>query len=171
MDMKDRDIENAISYYKKASEYKPNEFFTPRYIMKLAMAYEVNKAATLSGEVLGYIGQLVAKKEDNVAAGLLDGFRAGLAGRAKVDAPKEWETIEKQLRASKNAQVVFAADALGVLFGDGAALADLRTMAGNGELEPVTREEAIQALASVKDEQAVPIFFNLIGGIPEESAA
>ncbi len=43
MDMKDRDLESAISYYKKASTYKPNEFLTPRYIMKLAMAYEANK--------------------------------------------------------------------------------------------------------------------------------
>jgi tetratricopeptide (TPR) repeat protein len=38
-----KDTENAITYYKKASDYKPNESFTPRYIMKLAMAYEVNK--------------------------------------------------------------------------------------------------------------------------------
>ncbi len=38
-----KDTENAISYYKKATEYNPNEFFTPRYILKLAMAYEINK--------------------------------------------------------------------------------------------------------------------------------
>lgn len=37
-----KDTENAISYYKKASEYNPNEFFTPRYLIKLGMAYEVN---------------------------------------------------------------------------------------------------------------------------------
>jgi tetratricopeptide (TPR) repeat protein len=43
MDMKGADIESAISYYKKASTYKTNEYFTPRYLMKLAMAYEVNK--------------------------------------------------------------------------------------------------------------------------------
>jgi tetratricopeptide (TPR) repeat protein len=37
------DLENAISYYKKASDYKPNEYFTPRYLMKLGVAYETNK--------------------------------------------------------------------------------------------------------------------------------
>jgi tetratricopeptide (TPR) repeat protein len=37
------DFGNAISYYKKASDYKPNEFFTPRYLMKLGVAYEANK--------------------------------------------------------------------------------------------------------------------------------
>ena len=38
-----KDTENAIAYYKKAAEYKPNEYFTPRYLLKLAMAYETNK--------------------------------------------------------------------------------------------------------------------------------
>ncbi|MDR6193365.1 tetratricopeptide repeat protein [Siphonobacter sp. SORGH_AS_0500] len=38
-----RDTENAISYYKKAVDYKPNKFFTPTYLLKLATAYEVAK--------------------------------------------------------------------------------------------------------------------------------
>ncbi len=33
-------ISEAISYYKKASDYKPNKSFTPMYLMKLALAYE-----------------------------------------------------------------------------------------------------------------------------------
>ena len=127
------------------------------------LAYEVNKESTLTSELLGYISSMVAAGDGTNVVGLLNAFRAGLAGRARVDAPKDWSTIEKQLRASKNAEVVFAVDALGVLFGDGAALADLRTMAGNGELEPVTREEAIRALAAAQDNDAVPIFFNLLG--------
>jgi len=38
-----KDVENAISYYKKAADYKPNEQYTPSYLMKLALAYEVSK--------------------------------------------------------------------------------------------------------------------------------
>ncbi|MGN6644981.1 MAG: tetratricopeptide repeat protein [Cytophaga sp.] len=38
-----KDGENAIKYYKKAAEHKPNEQLTPSYLMKLALAYEVNK--------------------------------------------------------------------------------------------------------------------------------
>ena len=38
-----KDTEGAIEYYKKASSYHPNEFFTPRYLMKLALAHELNK--------------------------------------------------------------------------------------------------------------------------------
>jgi predicted negative regulator of RcsB-dependent stress response len=33
----------AIDFYKKAAEHKPNKFFTPAYLLKLANAYEANK--------------------------------------------------------------------------------------------------------------------------------
>jgi tetratricopeptide (TPR) repeat protein len=35
------DNDNAITYYKKASEYKENEQITPTYLMKLGLAYEL----------------------------------------------------------------------------------------------------------------------------------
>jgi tetratricopeptide (TPR) repeat protein len=35
------DNENAVKYYKKASEYKENEQLTPSYLMKLGLAYEL----------------------------------------------------------------------------------------------------------------------------------
>ncbi|TAF72458.1 MAG: cytochrome C biosynthesis protein [Bacteroidetes bacterium] len=41
--MEKTDYENAISYYKKASNYKPTKQFTPDYLMKLALACELNK--------------------------------------------------------------------------------------------------------------------------------
>ena len=34
------DYDNAISYFKMASSYEPNEFFTPNYLLKLALVYE-----------------------------------------------------------------------------------------------------------------------------------
>ncbi|PLK42223.1 tetratricopeptide repeat protein [Emticicia sp. TH156] len=41
--MEKKNTEDAISYYKKAADYKPNKSFTPGYLMKLAGAYEVAK--------------------------------------------------------------------------------------------------------------------------------
>lgn len=35
------DQDNAIKYYKKATEFKPNEQITPGYLMKLGLAYEL----------------------------------------------------------------------------------------------------------------------------------
>lgn len=35
-----KDYESAVTFYHKASEYKPNKYFTPSYMMKEALAYE-----------------------------------------------------------------------------------------------------------------------------------
>lgn len=35
-----KEYESAAKYYNKASNYKPNKFFTPTYLMKEALAYE-----------------------------------------------------------------------------------------------------------------------------------
>lgn len=41
--MEKKNTEEAISFYKKAADYKPNKQFTPLYLMKLATAYETVK--------------------------------------------------------------------------------------------------------------------------------
>jgi len=38
--MEQKDYESAAKYYAKASDYEPNKFYTPNYLMKLALAYE-----------------------------------------------------------------------------------------------------------------------------------
>ena len=38
--MEQKDFDNAVSFYNKASDYKPNKEFTPIYLMKAALAYE-----------------------------------------------------------------------------------------------------------------------------------
>jgi tetratricopeptide (TPR) repeat protein len=32
--------DNAVDYYTKAADYKPNKYFTPTYLLKAALAYE-----------------------------------------------------------------------------------------------------------------------------------
>ncbi len=48
----------AIEYYQKASDYKSNKFFSPSYLLKLALAYESNKQ---DKEALGVYSQLTEK--------------------------------------------------------------------------------------------------------------
>jgi TolA-binding protein len=40
--MEEQNYEEAAKYYDKAADYKPNKYFTPAYLMKLALAYEKN---------------------------------------------------------------------------------------------------------------------------------
>jgi len=45
-----KDFENAAEYYSKAVNYKSNETFTPRYLMKLGLTHELNKDFTAASE-------------------------------------------------------------------------------------------------------------------------
>ncbi len=38
--MEEQNYQEAVIYYNKAADYKPNKFFTPAYLMKAAVAYE-----------------------------------------------------------------------------------------------------------------------------------
>lgn len=62
--MERNDIENAISYYKRASEYNPNEYFTPRYLMKLGLAYEANKDYTSAAQAYTKIVEDYSKSQE-----------------------------------------------------------------------------------------------------------
>ncbi len=130
------------------------------------LAHEISTKPSAAEAALRFISSKAASGNidaEAAAAKLLTSFKTGLAGRAKVDAPKDWEAIEKQLRASKNKDVVLAVDSLAVMFGDGAAIADLRALAGDINMAPVAREQAILALAQAKDAESLPMFFNLLG--------
>lgn len=41
--MEKKSYDEAADYYQKAADYKPNKFFTPGYLLKLAIAYEQAK--------------------------------------------------------------------------------------------------------------------------------
>ena len=126
------------------------------------LATEIDREPKLAGRVLSFIAGRTGESAD-IAAALLTSFRTGLAGRVRVEAPAEWVKIEQKLRASKNKDIILAADSLGVLFGDGAAVADLRKLAGDSSADYVARDQAIKALAQVKDAESLPMFFNLLG--------
>lgn len=125
-------------------------------------AHEIDGPPAMIADTLKFVSAQAVKNAKS-AAGMLDSFKLGLAGRARVAAPKTWPELEKSMRGLNKQELNLAIDSLSVLFGDGAAMGDLRTLAGNGNADPTAREQAILALAQAKDEQSVPILFNLIG--------
>jgi predicted negative regulator of RcsB-dependent stress response len=70
---------DAIDYYKKAVDYKPNKFFTPVYLMKLAAAYEANKDN--EGALEAYT-TIVEKYEESQELNLAKKYKAKLEGAA-----------------------------------------------------------------------------------------
>jgi tetratricopeptide (TPR) repeat protein len=71
--MEKDELSKAIDNYKKAVDYKPNEQFTPTYMLKLGLAYELNKDLKSAGETY---------------KGLMDKFK---------DAKEEYTQAEKSL--------------------------------------------------------------------------
>ncbi len=43
-------LDDAITYYKKASNHSPNDFFTPEYLMKLGLAYELKNDFAMAAQ-------------------------------------------------------------------------------------------------------------------------
>ena len=68
---------DAVDYYKKASQYKANKFFTPAYMMKLAAALEANKE---SKEALAVYTEIVEKYAESSEAVSAKKYKAMLEG-------------------------------------------------------------------------------------------
>jgi TolA-binding protein len=69
----------AIDYYKKAADYKPNAFFTPTYMMKLAVAYEQNKQTS---EAISTYNQLIEKYPNSSETANAKKYKSMLEGLA-----------------------------------------------------------------------------------------
>ncbi|MEY4541309.1 MAG: hypothetical protein RLZZ306_3066 [Bacteroidota bacterium] len=68
---------DAVDYYKKASEYKANKYFTPAYMMKLAAALEANKEPK---EALAVYTEIVEKYAESSEAASAKKYKAMLEG-------------------------------------------------------------------------------------------
>ncbi len=58
-------LDDAIDYYKKASNHSPNDFFTPEYLMKLGLAYELKNDYSMAVQAYETIVEK-HKKSDSV---------------------------------------------------------------------------------------------------------
>ena len=75
--MEKKNTEEAISYYKKAADYKPNKFFTPLYLMKLATAYETAKD---NKSALDAYNQIIEKYPDSAEVTNAKKYKSKLEG-------------------------------------------------------------------------------------------
>jgi predicted negative regulator of RcsB-dependent stress response len=68
---------DAIDFYKKAVDYKPNKFFTPVYLMKLAGAYEANKD---NDKAIEAYATIIDKYEDSQEVNSAKKYKSKLEG-------------------------------------------------------------------------------------------
>jgi putative membrane-bound dehydrogenase-like protein len=93
---------------------------------------------------------------------ILQGLHEGFQGRRHVAMPPQWPGAYATLSKGKDQAVQSAAAELGVVFGDEAALAYLRTTASDSTRPQLARESALRALVDARDAQSVPLLKSLV---------
>ncbi len=96
----------------------------------------------------------------------LQAIRTALQGQRRVTAPADWTTVSAALAKSSSDAVRLQARALGVTFGDPAALHAFRELAAAQSASITTRREAIDALLAANDKGLAPTLQALIAEPP-----
>ena len=97
-------------------------------------------------EALDRLLTYAANQKGDYLNTVLSGINVGLQGRINAPRPESWDRISKKPSLA-NAKVIRE---LGVVFGDGRAVEELKTIAlGKAEWEPAVRSAALQTLIQV----------------------
>jgi putative membrane-bound dehydrogenase-like protein len=94
---------------------------------------------------------------------ILGGIRQALRGQRQVAPPANWAAAYQHVSESSNQEVRDGAIALGVTFGDAAAMDSLRHLAENSNENVAARRAAIESLLGAKDPQLPSLLEKLLG--------
>lgn len=92
----------------------------------------------------------------------LKAIRAALQGQRQAQAPEGWKAVFAKLSSGDNAEVRLQAVALGVTFGDSAAMNEFRELTKDTSADVDARREALDALLAAKDPELVPTLHRLL---------
>ncbi len=105
---------------------------------------------------------LAGESQPAIQLTFLDAILAALAGQRQAPMPAGWSDVAAQLAESADEQVRLRATALGVTFGDAAALAQLRARLTNPKSSESERLESLAALLAAKDPELAGSLVRLI---------
>ncbi len=96
--------------------------------------------------------ETLAKTEDpSSQLNILRGMNAAVKGKRDLPVPAGWEALYARLNASPNAEIRQQAEALAVVFGGGNAIAELRKVLADRNVDAARRRAALDSLVSAKD--------------------
>lgn len=111
-------------------------------------AEDMAKNSDLLGTLLLRVA--VSAPADQLA--VLNGVSEALRGLRKAPAPASWPVASRQFSESADARVRDVARELGVVFGDGRAMDDLKKIVSDSGASPVARRAALKSLLENKPE-------------------
>ena len=123
---------------------------------RLASDWEANSA------IMGQLVKKLPEWNDELRQDSLRGILAGLVGLRKVSPPSGWQSLAERLGARSSDETRKLIRELAVVFGDGRALAELRSTVSDAKADSQSRHQALRALIQARDEQCLPLMFKLI---------
>jgi putative membrane-bound dehydrogenase-like protein len=94
---------------------------------------------------------------------VLQGMSEALRGWRKARPPEGWTAVRAKLAGSPDRRVRELTRDLGVVFGDGRALDELRRLAGDGSADAESRRAALRVLIAGRPPDLLPLLKRLIG--------
>lgn len=98
------------------------------------------------------------KQSQDVLVGMSDALR----GWTKVPPPKGWAAVSELAMKSESNEIKTLARELSVVFGDGRAMDELKTLVTNGGADVSARQQALRTLVTAKPEGLVALLHKLL---------
>lgn len=131
-------------------------------LILLLMLGSLQHRAAADEAIDALVEVLLTNTDPQFDADILKGLRDGLATTRQMPAPKHWETVEKRLRKSPNAEVRELTKLLSLKFGSRSSLDAYRRQLTNNATSVKERRAALQALVAAKDQQVLALATRLL---------
>jgi putative membrane-bound dehydrogenase-like protein len=92
----------------------------------------------------------------------LSGMQSALVGLRQLPSPPHWKATVERLQGAATPEVAGLLRDIGVVFGDGRAIADLRATLTSTGADPLARQQALRALVQARDAESVPLMLKLV---------
>ncbi|WP_437187568.1 PVC-type heme-binding CxxCH protein [Planctomicrobium sp. SH668] len=113
-------------------------------------------------EVVEQVLAFVADGKIPLEASVVHGMSLALNGWLNAIPPESWAAVSKKFSGADNQQLKSDLQALNLVFGDGRALDELKTLVADGMAPATTRQQALRALAKARPEGYSQTLLNLL---------
>ncbi|MGI8978129.1 MAG: PVC-type heme-binding CxxCH protein [Pirellulaceae bacterium] len=148
------DVRKGVQYTKAA--YYPEV----RRLSARRVTEEIERNGDAVNEV---VKSLLQHKEEQFRLDVLEGMSQALRGWRKAPAPKNWTEVSAVLAKSDSAKVKEAAQKLGVVFGEGRAIEEVKQLVTNEGADAASRTSALQTLIQDRGDDLLPLLKKLAG--------
>jgi putative membrane-bound dehydrogenase-like protein len=113
--------------------------------------------------VNGFVKLLKDDEDPQLRLDVLEGMSQALRGWRKAPAPKSWAEVSAVLAKSDSAKVKEAAQKLGVVFGEGRAIEEVKQLVTNEGADAAIRTSALSTLIQDRGDDLLPLLKKLAG--------